>query len=192
VLLDHDDYLPRYVLITEARCSDVRVAQSLDLNPGSIVAMDRGYNDYSLFARWTDRQIGFVTRLKENAVYEVVNRATGPLPANILADQLIRFTGDRATQDCPHTLRRVVVWDKRQEREIVLLTNLLYLSAATIAAIYKDRWEIETYASHCTSFGRSDSSGRNGCLSGSSSLWFLTGGFGPGSSNKHPPLSLYA
>jgi hypothetical protein len=145
VLLDHDDYLPRYVLITEARCSDVRVAQSLDLNPGSIVAMDRGYNDYSLFARWTDRQIGFVTRLKENAVYEVVNRATGPLPANILADQLIRFTGDRATQDCPHTLRRVVVWDKRQEREIVLLTNLLYLSAATIAAIYKDRWEIELF-----------------------------------------------
>jgi len=94
---------------------------------------------------WTDRQIGFVTRLKENAVYEVVNQATGPLPANILADELIRFTGDRAAQDCPHILRRVVVWDERQEREILLLTNLLYLSAATIAAIYKDRGEIELF-----------------------------------------------
>ena len=145
VLLDHDDYLPRYVLITEAKCSDVRVAQSLDLNPGSIVAMDRGYNDYSLFGKWTNRQIGFVTRLKENAAYEVVNRAPGPLPTNILADELIRFTGARAAQDCPHVLRRVVVWDERHNCALVLLTNLLYLSAATIAAIYKDRWEIELF-----------------------------------------------
>ena len=145
VLLDHDDYLPRYVLITEAQCSDVRVAQSLDLNPGSIVAMDRGYNDYSLFGKWTNRQIGFVTRLKENAAYEVVNRAPGPLPANILADELIRFTGGRAVRDCPHVLRRVVVWDERHNCALVLLTNLLYLSAATIAAIYKERWEIELF-----------------------------------------------
>ena len=49
VLLDHDDYLPCYVLITEPKTSDVRVAQSLDLNAGSIVALDRGYNDYALF-----------------------------------------------------------------------------------------------------------------------------------------------
>jgi hypothetical protein len=145
VLLDHDDYLPRYVLITEAKYSDVRVAQSLDLNPGSIVAMDRGYNDYSLFGKWTDRAIGFVTRLKEGAAYEVLHAERGPLPKNIRADELIRFTGAQAAKNCPHTLRRVVVWDEDQQREIVLLTNLLYLSAATIAAIYKDRWAIELF-----------------------------------------------
>jgi hypothetical protein len=50
VLLDHDDYLPRYVLITEARRSDVKMADALPLNPGSIVVMDRGYNDYALLA----------------------------------------------------------------------------------------------------------------------------------------------
>jgi len=49
VLLDHDDYQPSFVLVTEARTSDVRVAQGLDLNPDSIVAFDRGYNDYALF-----------------------------------------------------------------------------------------------------------------------------------------------
>ena len=145
VLLDHDDYLPSYVLITEAKKSDVRVAQSLDLNPGSIVAMDRGYNDYALFGKWTDLEVFFVTRLKENAAYEVVESAMGPLPRKILADQLIRFTGPKAVKDCPHLLRRVVVWDEVNEREIVLLTNLLHFGPTTIAAIYKDRWEIELF-----------------------------------------------
>jgi len=145
VLLDHDDYLPSYVLITEARTSDVRVAQSLDLNPSSIVAFDRGYNDYALFGKWTEGSVFFVTRLKENAAYEVVESAPGPLPPNIRADELIRFTGEQAAKDCPHLLRRVVVWDPANQREIVLLTNLLHFGATTIAAIYKDRWEIELF-----------------------------------------------
>jgi hypothetical protein len=145
VLLDHDDYLPRYVLITEARCSDVKMAAAFPLNPGSIVAMDRGYNDYALFGRWTERKIYFVTRLKDNAAYEVL--AEGPVPANrnILSDQLIQFTGEKAQRDCPAPLRRVAVWDVINEREIVLLTNLQEFGATTIAAIYKDRWEIELF-----------------------------------------------
>jgi hypothetical protein len=145
VLLDHDDYLPSYVLITEAKRSDVRMAQSLDLNAGSIVAMDRGYNDYALFAKWTGRGVFFVTRLKDNAAYEVVESAMGPLPRNILADELIRFTGAQAVKDCPPVMRRVVVWDPIHEREIVLLSNLLQFGPTTIAAIYKDRWEIELF-----------------------------------------------
>ena len=145
VLLDHDDYLPAYVLVTEAKTSDVRVAQTLDLNAGSIVAMDRGYNDYALFGKWTGRGVFFVTRLKENAVYEVVETAMGPLPRNILADETIRWTGPQALKDCPHLLRRVVVWYELNEREIVLLTNHLDFGPTTIAAIYKDRWEIELF-----------------------------------------------
>ena len=145
VLLDHDDYLPSYVLITEARCSDVKVADSFPLNPGSIVAMDRGYSDYALYGRWTGRKIYFVTRLKDNARYEVL--AEGPVPANrnIRADELIGFTGDKAQQDCPYPLRRVVVWDAVGDQEIVLLTNLMEFGSTTIAAIYKDRWEIELF-----------------------------------------------
>ena len=145
VLLDHDDYLPRYVLITEARRSDVRMADAFPLNPGSIVVMDRGYNDYALFGKWTDEGICFVTRLKDNAAYEVL--AEGPVPANrnIRSDQLIQFTGDKAQKNCPSLLRRVAVWDAVNEREIVLLTNLQEFGATTIAAIYKDRWEIELF-----------------------------------------------
>jgi hypothetical protein len=144
-LLDHDDYLPSYVLITEAKRSDVRVAQALDLNAGSIVAMDRGYNDYELFGKWTERGVYFVTRLKDNAAYEVVESAMGPLPRNIRADEIIGFTGAQAAQNCPHPLRRVVVWDEQNQREIVWLTNLLHFGATPIAAIYKDRWEIQLF-----------------------------------------------
>ena len=67
----------------------------------------------------------FVTRLKENAAYEVVASTMGPLPRNILADETIRFTGPQAVKDCPHLLRRVVVWDAVNKREIVLLTSAL-------------------------------------------------------------------
>jgi diacylglycerol kinase len=145
VLLDHDDYLPRYVLITEAKRSDVKMADAFPLNPGSIVAMDRGYNDYGLFARWTSEEIYFVTRLKENAAYEVVEEFAVPQGRNIRADQAIRFTGVQTQRDCPCLLRRVVVWDAVNEREIVLLTNMIAFGATTIAAIYKDRWEIELF-----------------------------------------------
>jgi hypothetical protein len=145
VLLDHDDYLPRYVLITEARRSDVKMADAFPLNPGSIIVMDRGYNDYALFGKWTDEGIYFVTRLKDNAAYQML--ADGPVPANrnIRSDQLIQFSGEKAQKDCPSPLRRVAVWDAVNEREIVLLTNLQDFGATTIAAIYKDRWEIELF-----------------------------------------------
>ena len=109
VLLDHDDYLPSYVLLTEAKRSDVKLADSFTLNPGSIVAMDRGYTDYALFGRWTAAGIFFVTRLKDNAAYEVVAERAVPPHRNILADQMIGLTGARAQTDCPCLLRRIVV-----------------------------------------------------------------------------------
>jgi hypothetical protein len=145
VLLDHDDYMPSYVLITEARGSDVNMAESFPINPGSIVAMDRGYNDYGLFGHWTERKIYFVTRLKGNAAYEVLEEAAVPVNRNIRSDQLIQFTGEKALRDCPFPLRRVVVWDAGGAREIELLTNLIEFGSTTIAAIYKDRWEIELF-----------------------------------------------
>ena len=145
VLLDHDDYLPAYVLITEAKRSDVKLADSFRLNPGSIVAIDRGYIDYALFARWSMAGVFFVTRLKENAAFAVVEECQLPRNGNIRADQLIRLTGTQAQTDYPELLRRLVVWDAENQREIVLLTNLLHFGSTTIAAIYKERWQIELF-----------------------------------------------
>ena len=145
VLLDRDDYLPAYVPIAEAKRSDVKLADSFALNPGSIVAMDRGYTDYALFGRWTMAGVYFVTRLKDNAAYAVVEECEVPANRGILADQIIRLTGAQAQIHCPCLLRRVVVWDAENERPIVLLTNLLEFGATTLAAIYKERWAIELF-----------------------------------------------
>jgi hypothetical protein len=145
VLMDHDDYLPRYVLLTAARASDVRMAHQFDLPRGSIVAVDRGYTDFSLFARWIKAGVYFVTRPLQHMVYKVVESRQPPPTSNILSDQIIRFTSKKAQQTFKHPLRRVVVWDEVQEREIVLLTNHFDFGATTIANIYKDRWEIELF-----------------------------------------------
>lgn len=145
VLLDHDDYLPAYALLTEAKCSDVKLADSFRLNPGSIVTMDRGYTDYALFGRWTLAGVFFVTRLKDNAIFTVETEFEVPQNRSIRADQIIQLTGAQAQTDCPGPLRRLVVWDADNEREIVLLTNLFDFGATTIAAIYKERWKIELF-----------------------------------------------
>jgi hypothetical protein len=145
LLLDHDGYLPTYAYISNGKKHDVTIARIVPLAPGSIVAMDRGYNDYKLFAAWTAHGIFFVTRLKDNADYEVVFTNAIPQNRNILADQLIRFTGFYAHKDCPHILRRIVAWDEQHQQEIVLLTNHSEFGATTISAIYKDRWQIELF-----------------------------------------------
>ena len=84
-------------------------------------------------------------RLKDNAAFEVVEECEIPQNRNIRADQLIRLTGAQAQADYPDLLRRIVAWDAENEREIVLLTNLLEFGATTIAAIYKERWQIELF-----------------------------------------------
>jgi hypothetical protein len=145
VLLDHDDYMPAFVAISEAKKHDVKVAKSLNFNPGSIVAADRAYNDYRLFSKWTERGVFFVTRMKGNAVFDVVERRCVPNRRNILSDEIIRLTGTKASEKCPHLVRRIVVWDHDKKREIVLITNHLNFGATTIADIYRDRWQIELF-----------------------------------------------
>ena len=121
------------------------IARKVPLPPGSIVTMDRGYNDYKLFGSWTNEGIFFVTRMKDNADYTVLEEKLIPITGNVLRDQLIQFNGFYAHKKCPYPLRRVVVWDSDNEREIVLLTNHLKFGASTVSAIYKDRWRIENF-----------------------------------------------
>jgi len=145
LLLDHDGYLPSYLYISEGKVHEVNIARTLKLPAGSIVAMDRGYNDYGLYHDWTQTGVYFVTRQKDNAVYEVVEEQKVPQNRNILADQIIRFTGPVSGRKCPVELRRIVVWDAKKNEQIVLLTNHLDFGATTIAEIYRDRWEIEIF-----------------------------------------------
>ena len=145
LLLDHDGYLPTFATVTEGDVHEVNVAWELKLPKGSILAVDMGYTDYALFAKWIFEGIFFVTRQKSNAAYRVVDENKVPQNRNILKDQIIEFTGYYAKKDCPHLLRRIEVWDQEFNRTLVLLTNHLKFGATTVAAIYKDRWQIEIF-----------------------------------------------
>ena len=145
LLLDHQGCLPCWALITDGKTHDVKPARMLEFAPGTIIAVDRGYIDYDLFDYWTGEGVWFVTRTKENMNYRVLQRRTVPECGNVLRDEEIELTGYYAKQKCPHRLRRIVVWDEQKDREIVLLSNHLEFAASTIAAIYKDRWQIELF-----------------------------------------------
>jgi hypothetical protein len=145
LVLDHDGYLPCFGLVTDGKVADVKAAWKIAFAPSTIVVDDRGYNDYRLFADWTDSGVFFVTRMKDNAQFDVVEEREPPQNRNILKDQTIRLTGMGAMEKCPHLLRRVEAIREDTGDILVFLTNHHGLGASTIAAIYKDRWQIELF-----------------------------------------------
>lgn len=145
LVLDHDGYLPCFGVITDGKVQDVTVAHQLAFAPGTIVVDDRGYNDYRLFAEWTETEVFFVTRLKANAQFEVVEEREPPQHRRILNDQTIRLTGSGGPEKCPHLLRRIEAVREETGDILVFLTNHHGLGASTIAAVYKERWQIELF-----------------------------------------------
>jgi hypothetical protein len=145
LVLDHDGYLPCFGVVTDGKVADVSVAQWLDFGAGTIVVDDRGYNDYALFGQWCAEDVYFVTRMKSDARYEVVQEREPPHNRGIVKDQTIRLIGTGAGDKCPYELRRVEVAREGGGDNLVFLTNLHHLGASTIGAIYKDRWQIELF-----------------------------------------------
>ena len=145
LMLDHDGYLPTFALLTDIKMHEVKVARTVQLAPGSIIAIDRGYTDLALFGRWTTEGVWFVTRMKQQLIYRVIAEQVVPQHRNILRDQIIELTSEKARKRCNQQMRRIEVWDEKKEEVIVLLTNHLKFGATTISAIYKDRWQIETF-----------------------------------------------
>jgi hypothetical protein len=142
--LDHDGYLPTAVVITEGKRHDLTVARQQTFAPGTILVFDRGYQDYAWFARLTDDEVYFVTRMKDGTAYTVVESRPMPTQGGVVADELIALTAPAsvAKYEPGRPLRLVEVETPEGER-LVFLTNHLTLRATTVARIYKDRWQIE-------------------------------------------------
>jgi len=144
LLLDHDGYLPSFAVITDGRTSDIKVARRMRFDPGSVLIMDRGYIDYEWFVQLTQQAVYFVTRLKDRASFEVIEDRPVPEKGNILKDQII-FFHSQAQPSEEYFFRLVEVWLEDKQESVVFLTNNLELAAKTIAAIYKDRWQVELF-----------------------------------------------
>jgi IS4 transposase len=145
LLLDHDGYLPSFAVVTEGKTSEIKVARTLRFAPGTILAIDRGYNDYEWFRELMQEEVYFVTRMKEKAVYEVKAELQTPQNSKVVRDQIICFPRLAREGEEPVLFRRVEIWDAEKEEAVVFLWNLLAFGATTIAAIYKDRWQIELF-----------------------------------------------
>lgn len=143
-LLDHAGYLPAFVVITDGKIHETKVAKSINLDKGSIVVEDRAYTDYKWFAQLQEKDIFFVTRQKSNAVYRVFERKAVNKKQGLSSDQTIILAGTKG-QQCPYPLRRIGYWDPETRKHYVFLTNNFKLSAKTIADIYKERWQIEIF-----------------------------------------------
>ncbi len=144
LLLDHEGYLPSFAVITTGKTSDITVARQMRFDPGTVLVIDRGYIDYEWFVRLTRQGVYFVTRLKDNAVYEVVEERKVPANRNVLKDQVIYFPSEAKESD-EYYFRLVEVWDQEKKESIIFLTNHLEFGSTTIAAIYKDRWQVELF-----------------------------------------------
>ncbi len=143
--LNHAGYLPEFVTVTEGSTHEVNIGKLLAFPKGSMIAMDRGYNDYGWYKSLTDKGIFFVTRLKKNADYRVVERHKVNKKQGITSDQTIEFTGAQTAKKCPIQLRRIGYRDPETGKHYVFLTNHFKLVARTIADIYKARWQVELF-----------------------------------------------
>ena len=145
LVLDHDGYLPSFCVVTDGKTPDLAPAHQMLFDPGTIVVFDRGYNDYDWFAELSERGVFFVTRLKRGADYEVLEQRPLPRrPAGVRRDEVIFFPS-LAASGSEVVFRRIEYYDAEQQCTLVFLTNHLELAAATIAAIYQDRWQIELF-----------------------------------------------
>ena len=140
-LLDHDGYIPAFVTVTGARTHESRMVSALDLPKGSIMVFDKGYFSYPWFRLLGEKGIFFVTRLKQNAVYKLLERRPVNRKTGVTSDHIIKVTSKGKTL----RLRRVGYRDPETGKHYEFVTNNFRLAPKTIADIYKDRWQIEIF-----------------------------------------------
>ena len=144
-LLDLRGSIPAFIHISDGKMHDVHVLDMLPIEAGAFYIMDRGYLDFARLFAMHQSAAFFVTRAKSNMnarrVYSApVDRTTG-----LVCDQTITLNGYVSAKDYPEHLRRIKFKDPESGKTLVFLTNNTSLPALTIAALYKNRWQVELF-----------------------------------------------
>ena len=154
MLIDAVQSVGRFIKITAAKVHDKNFLKSLELISHSMIVFDKAYNYYHQFAVWTNQQVYFVTRIKKNAVYEVIevtrNHYRKKGQAKVLNDAVIELTyhpedenGKRQMNVSKKIRLRKVCYQDEKNRYYEFLTNNFEITAEEVAFLYKKRWGIE-------------------------------------------------
>jgi len=144
-LLDLQGPIPAFIHVSDGKTFDASVLDLITPEPGAFVVMDRGYLDYARLYRLHQGLAFFVVRAKRNLQFRrryshAVDRAAG-----MRSDQTIVFTGPKTSKLYPDPLRRVRYYAVDLDKRFVFLTNNFDIPAATVAALYHSRWQVELF-----------------------------------------------
>jgi len=143
--LDHDGLIPCFARITEGRISENEQAKLFDVPKGSVLVFDKGYNNYRWHKALTDKGVFWVTRIRGNAKYKVLERRKHTNNPAITSDQIIKYSSKQREGDKLYPIRRIGYRDPETGQRYVFITNNFDWSAQTIADIYKQRWQVELF-----------------------------------------------
>jgi IS4 transposase len=144
-VINVDETVPKMIWFTEAAKNDHILLEKLKLDANTIYVFDKGYNDYKAFKLFNEYHTGFVTRIKDNAVYETIetNSISEEIHSGVLEDQIIEVVVKEKVLESKLKLRKIRFYDRVLKREFEFLTNLFEMRPDLVAAIYKLRWQIE-------------------------------------------------
>lgn len=143
--LDHDGLIPAFAALTLGKGSEMAQARLWRFPKGSVVVFDKGYSSYAWHNALTQKGLIWVTRIRGNAHYRVVERRETASNSPITSDQTIEYTGKRAREANLPPIRRIGYRDPETGKHYVFITNQFGWSAQTIADIYKQRWQVELF-----------------------------------------------
>ncbi len=144
-VINADEIVPNLVWLSPATTHDHNFLKKLKCDDNTVYVFDKGYNDYKAFKQFTDHKTGFVTRIKDNALYQEIEILDIPerIHSGVLRDKIIEVEIKEGKEKTKLKLRKVTFYDRENKREFEFLTNLFELRADLIAGLYKIRWQIE-------------------------------------------------